>query len=153
MRGGKAEDKAFAHARLAALGTCAMLVAVSLATPFLAPQYYARWFTMPMLAFAAPVPLVTGCLALLLLTGLARRKAWRAFLSALGIFVLGMIGLGISMWPYVVPQSVTIWDAAAPERSQLFMLVGVAVIMPLILAYTGWAYWVFRGKVGEHGYH
>ena len=55
------------------------------------------------------------------------------------------------MWPYVVPDSVTIWDAAAPERSQAFMLVGTVVIMPIILAYTGWAYWVFRGKVGDGG--
>ena len=57
------------------------------------------------------------------------------------------------MWPYVVPDTVTIWDAAAPHRSQAFMLVGVALTMPLILAYTGWAYWVFRGKVGNEGYH
>lgn len=53
----------------------------------------------------------------------------------------------------MVPDSVTIWDAAAPERSQVFMLVGVVLVMPLILAYTAWAYWVFRGKVGSHGYH
>ena len=64
-----------------------------------------------------------------------------------------MAGLGVSMWPYVVPDSITIWEAAAPESSQIFMLVGVAVIMPMILAYTGWSYWVFRGKVGAEGYH
>ena len=64
-----------------------------------------------------------------------------------------MAGLGITIWPYAVPNALTIWDAAAPVRSQAFMLVGVAIIMPVILAYTGWAYWVFRGKVGEDGYH
>ena len=68
-------------------------------------------------------------------------------------FFLGFVGLGISIYPYVVPRAVTIWDAAAPPQSQLFMLVGAAVIIPIILAYTGWAYWVFRGKVGTHGYH
>ena len=47
----------------------------------------------------------------------------------------------------------TIWQAAAPYESQLFMLVGAVVLVPLILAYTAWSYWVFRGKVGEHGYH
>jgi cytochrome d ubiquinol oxidase subunit II len=57
------------------------------------------------------------------------------------------------MYPFVVPRAVTIWDAAAPEQSQIFMLVGAAIIIPVILAYTGWAYWVFRGKVGAHGYH
>jgi cytochrome d ubiquinol oxidase subunit II len=69
---------------------------------------------------------------------------------------VGFIGLGImgvSMWPFVVPDTITIWDAAAPEKSQIFMLVGVALIMPLILGYTGWAYWVFRGKVDTEGYH
>ena len=69
------------------------------------------------------------------------------------LFLLGFLGLGISMYPYVVPRAVTIWDAAAPPESQLFMLVGALVIIPLILAYTGWAYWVFRGKAGLHGYH
>ena len=64
-----------------------------------------------------------------------------------------MAGLAISMWPFVVPDTVTIWDAAAPERSQSFMLVGVVITLPLILGYTAWSYWVFRGKVGAEGYH
>jgi cytochrome bd ubiquinol oxidase subunit II len=57
------------------------------------------------------------------------------------------------MFPYVIPNSVTIWQAAAPQSSQIFMLVGVSIMMPIILAYTGWAYWVFRGKVTHEGYH
>jgi cytochrome d ubiquinol oxidase subunit II len=65
------------------------------------------------------------------------------------LFLLGMIGLGVSMWPYLVPPSITIWQAAAPERSQSFMLVGVVLILPLILAYTGWTYWVFRRRISE----
>ncbi|MGQ2944407.1 MAG: cytochrome d ubiquinol oxidase subunit II, partial [Blastomonas fulva] len=68
-------------------------------------------------------------------------------------FLLGFVGLGISIYPYIVPRSLTIWDAAAPASSQLFMLVGAVVIIPVILAYTGWAYWVFRGKVAADGYH
>ena len=150
---GAALDRAFKHARLAALATLVAMAAVSLATPFMANQYFVRWFEMPMLAMLAPVPLVTAAVAILLLRSLARRAEWAPFLYALALFVLGAIGLGVSMWPYVVPQSVTIWQAAAPERSQVFMLIGVGLVMPLILAYTGWAYWVFRGKVGEHGYH
>lgn len=67
---------------------------------------------------------------------------------ALALFLLGFIGLGISIYPYVVPRAVTIWEAAAPPESQAFMLVGALVIIPLILVYTGWAYWVFRGKAG-----
>jgi cytochrome d ubiquinol oxidase subunit II len=106
-----------------------------------------------MIFWLAPVPLVTAVIAVGLLRTLAQRREWPPFLLALGLFLLGAIGLGASMWPYVVPQSVTIWQAAAPERSQVFMLIGVGLVMPLILAYTGWAYWVFRGKVGTHGYH
>ena len=150
---GSAEDKAFRFAKLAAFATLALMAAVSLATPFLAHQYFQRWFTEPMVFWLTPVPLVTAALAISLLRSLQQRQPVRPFLYALGLFLLGMIGLGVSMWPWVVPQSISIWDAAAPERSQVFMLIGVGLIMPLILAYTGWAYWVFRGKVGEHGYH
>lgn len=65
-----------------------------------------------------------------------------------------MFGLGVSMWPYIIPTQVTIRDAANPYKSQLFMLVGAAVLVPIILAYTGYAYWVFRGKLDpEAGYH
>lgn len=126
--------------------------AVSLATPFLAPQYWNRWFDWPNILFVSQVPLLTAILFYALYRSISTRRRYRPFLLSLGLFGLGMAGLGISMWPYVVPQSVTISEAAAPERSQVFMLVGVAIIMPIILAYTAWAYWVFRGKVGE-GYH
>ena len=64
-----------------------------------------------------------------------------------------LTGLGVTIWPYVVPDALTIWDAAAPGRSQVFMLIGLAITLPLILGYTAWSYWVFRGKVGAEGYH
>ena len=150
---GRAEAHGYRFARLAAFIVAALMVAVSLATPFLFSVYYDRWFTAPFIWFAAPVPVLTGVAFLLLLRALARKRPWQAFLSALGIFALGMIGLGVSMYPNIVPPSVTIWDAAAPRRSQEFMIVGVGLILPLILGYTGWAYWVFRGKVGTDGYH
>ena len=150
---GRAEDHAYRLAGKAAWATLALMVAVSLYTPLLDGQYWRRWFTMPNILFAANVPIVTGILFFALGRSLRKRRTYRPFLIALGIFLLGMIGLGISMWPFLVPDTVTIWDAAAPERSQVFMLVGVAIIMPIILAYTGWSYWVFRGKVGTEGYH
>ena len=121
--------------------------------PFLDAQYWERWFTMPNVLFAAQVPLLTAIIAFLLLRGLVKKQEVAPFLCALALFLLGMAGLGVSIFPYVVPDSVTIWDAAAPERSQIFMLIGVAITMPLIIGYTGWAYWVFRGKVGDEGYH
>ena len=147
------QEHAYRMAKWAATATLVLLVAVSLYTPLLEERYFERWFTMPNILFAAQVPLLTAIIAFLLFRSLVKRQQVRPFFYALAIFLLGMAGLGISMWPYVVPNTITIWDAAAPESSQIFMLIGVAITLPLILAYTGWAYWVFRGKVGHEGYH
>ena len=133
----------------------AMLIAiglVSIATPFLHVQYAQRWFTWPNVVLTAPVPVAVAGVTILLLRSLAARHDYRPFFLALLLFALSYAGLGISMWPYIVPQSITIWQAASPANSQLFMLVGIAILVPLILTYTGWAYWVFRGKV-RGGYH
>jgi cytochrome d ubiquinol oxidase subunit II len=116
-------------------------------------QYYQRWFTMPNIIFASQVPLLVAILSYFLFRGLYKKREASPFLLSLVLFALGMAGLGISMFPYIVPHQITIWDAAAPERSQIFMLVGVALTVPLILIYTAWTYWVFRGKVGTEGYH
>jgi cytochrome bd ubiquinol oxidase subunit II len=90
----------------------------------------------------------------LLLRSLANKNDYQPFLLSLALFALSYAGLGISMYPYIVPQSITIWQAASPPSSQIFMLFGVAILIPLILGYTGWAYWVFRGKVrAGSGYH
>ncbi len=150
---GPAQDHARRMAVRAAIATLALLAAVSVYTVFLEGQYFDRWFSMPSVLFAANVPLLTAIIAFLLFRGLA--KGWEAapFWLSLALFFLGMAGLGVSMFPYIVPDQVTIWDAAAPESSQIFMLIGVGITMPLILAYTGWAYWIFRGKVGHEGYH
>jgi cytochrome d ubiquinol oxidase subunit II len=137
----------------AAIATLFLMAAVSVYNLFLFEQYRGRWLDMPNILFASQVPLLTAILAYFLFYGLAKRWEIAPFLIALALFLLGMAGLGISIWPYVVPGQLTIWDAAAPEKSQTFMLIGVLVTVPLILAYTGWAYWVFRGKVDEHGYH
>ena len=108
---------------------------------------------MPNILFASQVPLLTAIIAGFLFYGLRRRWELAPFVLALALFLLGMIGLGVTIWPYVVPGALTIWDTAAPESSQIFMLVGAVLILPLILAYTAWSYWVFRGKVGTEGYH
>ena len=146
-----------AHARRLAMrlaiGTVAAMAAVSIATPYLHYDYWRRWFSMPNVLFTAQVPLLVIITAAIFVWGLRRGAERLPFLMTLALFLLNFIGLGISMFPYLVPRAVTIWDAAAPPASQKFMLVGVAVIMPVIIAYTGWAYWVFRGKADTHGYH
>lgn len=150
---GEAQVLARSLALKAAIATLVLLVAVSLYNPFLNEAYFARWFSMPGILFTSQVPLLTAIIAYFLFRTLSGHRDVAPFFLSLGIFALGMAGLGVTMWPYVVPSSVTIWDAAAPERSQVFMLIGVAITLPLIIAYTGWAYWVFRGKVGHEGYH
>ena len=129
------------------------LAAVSLATPLLEGQYWQRWFVWPGLLVAVPMPLLVAACAVMLWRGIDRAPDSRAFLWTLAIFGLAMAGLAISIWPDVIPGRVTIWQAAAPHSSQVFMLIGAGVLIPMILAYTGWAYWVFRGKVGDEGYH
>jgi cytochrome bd ubiquinol oxidase subunit II len=140
-------------ARRLAPGLVAAIGAVSLYTPLILPQYWDRWFDYPGLLVTVPMPLLVAAVAFFLWRSLARGRDWLPFLLTLILFLLSMLGLAISIWPDVVPGRLTIWDAAAPHSSQLFMLVGAAVLVPIILAYTAWAYWVFRGKVGEEGYH
>lgn len=127
--------------------------AVSLATLTLDARYHDRWLAWPGVLATAQVPLATLIATVLFYRSLARRKDAQPFFWALALFGLCLLGLGISIWPYVIPARVTIWEAAAPYRSQLFMLMGGAILVPVILAYTAWAYWVFRGKVGSEGYH
>ncbi|MCW6533923.1 cytochrome d ubiquinol oxidase subunit II [Sphingomonas lycopersici] len=135
------------------VATLIALAAISAATPFLQYDYWHRWFALPGVLLTAQVPLLVVICAGTFLWSLRRGAERLPFFMALALFLLGFVGLGISMFPYVVPRAVTIWDAAAPAQSQSFMLVGSAIIIPVILAYTGWAYWVFRGKAGTEGYH
>lgn len=150
---GPVQDKAYALAKPLGVGLIVAIAAVSAATPFLEGDYWRRWFDFPGVLAAAQVPLATAIVTFLFFRALLKRQEIAPFLYALGLFGLCLIGLAISMFPDVIPGRVSIWDAAAPYDSQLFMLVGALVLVPIILAYTAWAYWVFRGKVGEDGYH
>jgi cytochrome d ubiquinol oxidase subunit II len=143
-----------AKARVGLVGVLAFIAMVSLWTPFLDPRIAARWFGWPNIALLAPVPLVTAALAWWLWISLRRGRDVAPFLAALGLFAMCYLGLGISIFPYVVPPSITLWDAAAAPQSQAFLLVGTLFLLPVILMYTGWSYWVFRGKVrADSGYH
>jgi cytochrome bd ubiquinol oxidase subunit II len=151
---GGLRDKAYHLCWYLLFAMLAAIGAVSIATPFLNIQYAQRWFTWPNVILTAPVPIAVAAVTLALLRALANKQDAQPFYLVLALFALSYAGLGISMYPYIVPQSITIWQAASPENSQIFMLFGVAVLIPLILAYTAWAYWVFRGKVrAGGGYH
>jgi cytochrome bd ubiquinol oxidase subunit II len=153
----KTEGAAQAHARRMAFGlgvaTLIAMAAVSAATPFLHYDYWRRWFSTPGVFLTAQIPLLVLITAAVFFWALRRGKERVPFLMGLALFFLNFLGLGVSVYPYLVPREVTIWDAAAPAQSQQFMLIGTAVIFPIIIGYTAWAYWVFRGKAGTHGYH
>lgn len=134
-------------------GFLAVIGAVSLATPFLEGQYHNRWFEFPGLFLTMAMPLLFSGVAWLAWLGIRRGPDWRPFTATLGLFALTLAGLGVSIWPDVIPGRISIWQAASPYQSQLFMLIGAAVLVPIILIYTAWSYWVFRGKVGEAHYH
>jgi cytochrome d ubiquinol oxidase subunit II len=150
---GQVHQDARRFATLLAPALLLAIGAVSLATPFLEEGYWQRWFVYPGLLVTVPMPLLVLFVVLMQWNAIRRGHDAAPFLWALALFGLTLVGLGISIWPDVIPGRVTIWEAAAPHTSQLFMLVGAAILVPIILAYTAWAYWVFRGKVGEHGYH
>jgi cytochrome d ubiquinol oxidase subunit II len=141
-------------ARPLAIALLAVIAIVSLWTPLAYPQIAGRWFAMPNLLWFLPVPLLVLATLYGLIRAVAREAHYAPFLLTLMLIFLGYSGLGISLWPNIIPPSVSIWEAAAPPQSQSFMLVGTLFIIPLILGYTFWSYYVFRGKVThEDGYH
>ena len=153
---GGLQDRMRALAWPFGLATVGFIGAVTIWTPFLQGGYYWRWFdgwrTMPwMVGVGTVIALVTAAMFRSLHV---HRHEYRPFVLALALFALCFVGLGICLFPYIVPTTITIWEAAAPPSSQIFMLVGSAVLVPMILAYTGYAYWTFRGKIdADAGYH
>ena len=141
-------------ARPLALVLLVFIGIVSLWTPIAYPNIADRWFSMPNLIWFMPVPLLVMVTFYALLRAVGRKANYLPFLLTLVLIFLGYSGLGISLWPNIIPPSISIWDAAAPPQSQGFMLVGTLFIIPLILVYTFWSYYVFRGKVThDDGYH
>ena len=137
-----------------AWATLALIGIVSLAMLVLSAPFRERWLILPNGLVAAVVPVLLLGLAWLFFSALRKRREVTPFLCALGFFLLAYVGLGVSMWPMMVPPSVTIQDAAAPPATQAFLLWGALVLIPIILVYTGYVYWLFRGKVKAGvGYH
>ncbi len=134
--------------------TLALIGVVSLLTPLQNPVYFDRWFSWPQLGYSAIVPILLAYATYRLLKGLKQDRDVSPFMASLSIFVLCFAGIGISFYPNIVPPSLSIAEAAAPEESLSFALYGTVVLVPLILIYTAYAYWVFRGKIDpSEGYH
>ncbi|WP_018697897.1 cytochrome d ubiquinol oxidase subunit II [Amorphus coralli] len=130
------------------------IVVVSIWTPLFDQHIAERWFSRPNIYVLWLVPLATAALALVAMRGIDAHKGFQAFAASVGLYLLCFLGLGISTFPYLIPPTLTVWDTAAVPASQLFTLFGILVMLPIILMYTAFVYWTFRGKLAEgEGYH
>lgn len=151
---GHLRDQAYRLATLTGLITFVFVGIVSVWTPLLSPEIFERWFSEAHIYYLAPIPLLTAAIAGLVAWGIWKRIDTLIYPSTIALLGLCFVGLGVGLTPYIVPRAVTIHEAAAPDSSLLFMLVGALIMLPLILGYTGYSYWIFRGKVRpEEGYH
>lgn len=151
---GALQDWARRYGRGCFIGVTAAIAIVSLWTPLMNDAIAQRWFSWPDIALLAPVPIITVLLGVWDWRALHSGSEAGPFIGAVGLFVMSYIGIGISLWPMIVPYKFTLWQAASSESTQAFLLVGALFLLPIILMYTGWSYWVFRGKVrADIGYN
>jgi cytochrome d ubiquinol oxidase subunit II len=140
--------------RISLAGVCAAIAGVSLWTPLANPAIMHRWFGWPNTLILAPLPILSVLLALYTWRSLGRDDELKPFIASIGLFLLSFIGIAVSLWPMIVPGKYTLAEAASPESTQAFLLVGTLFLLPVVLFYTAWSYWVFRGKVRAGiGYH
>jgi cytochrome d ubiquinol oxidase subunit II len=151
---GALQDWARAFGRWCLIITALAVGVVSLWTPYADPHIATRWFSWPNIAFLAPVPVITLALVWYAWRSLNNESEYGPFIAALALFVMSYLGIAISLWPMIVPGHFTLHQAASSPSTQAFLLIGTLVLLPIILLYTGWSYWVFRGKVrADIGYH
>ncbi len=153
---GAVQARARGQARALLIAVLVLIAAVSLWTPLGFERIAERWFSTPNIFFLWPVPLVTVALGWLVWGGLNSGREVVPFIGVVGLFVLSFLGLAISTFPYLVPPTLTVWDTAAVPDSQIFTLIGVIFLLPVILAYIVFVYWTFRAKVSvgsEGAYH
>jgi len=144
---GSLQERAHNISRYLAWLLLATIIIISIWTPLSDEKIAARWFTLPNIFWFSPVPFLVGLFTFLLIRSVKNRDHIKPFIFTLGLIFLGYSGLGISVWPNIIPPNISIWQAASPPQSQGFVLVGALLIIPIILGYTFWAYYVFRGKV------
>lgn len=134
--------------------TLAAVAIVSIWTPLMEPDIAHRWFSWPNIAWLSPVPAITAILAIVEWRALNDRSEALPFVAAMGLFMMSYIGIAISLWPMIVPYHFTLWQAASSPSTAAFLGLGTVFLLPIILMYTAWSYWVFRGKVrADIGYH
>jgi len=155
---GALQRKAVRWLRTALVLTALGMAAVSLATPFASPRIFDKWFLWPQVLYLSPLPILSALLFLWLwrqtfhLPKPADRHSLMPFLTLAGIFVLGFAGLAWSFYPFVVPDRLTIWQAASAPESLAIILAGTVVVLPIIIFYSFYAYRVFGGKATDLTY-
>ncbi len=151
---GEIQARARRHGRICLIAVLVAVAAVSIWTPLMSADVAQRWFSWPNILLLSPVPIATALVAFGTWRALDSQLQAAPFIGAIGLFILSYGGIAISLWPMIVPHQYTLWEAASSARTQAFLLVGTLFLLPVILVYTGWSYWVFRGKVrADIGYH
>lgn len=136
------------QARRCLLGVLIAFIVVSVWTPLMDADVAHRWFSWPNILYLSPVPVCIVLLSLWEHRAIANAASQlAAFVAAVGLFVIAYLGVAISWWPMVIPHHYTLWQAAAAPGTQIFLLMGLVFLLPVILMYSAWSYWVFRGKV------
>jgi cytochrome d ubiquinol oxidase subunit II len=132
--------------------------AISLATPFVSDRIFDKWFSFPSALYLSPLPVVSALLVFWLWTMLQKmpfpddRRSWQPFAAATALWIMAFGGMAYSFYPYVVPEQITIYEAASAPESLFIILIGTCVVLPTIMAYTVLSYFIFRGKATELRY-
>jgi cytochrome d ubiquinol oxidase subunit II len=151
---GRIADRARPKAKVLLVAVLVLMAIVSVWTPLAFERIAARWFSLPNLLFLWWVPAATALVAFVAWRSIESGREALPFLATIALFLLGYLGLLISNFPYIVPPSLTIWQAAAAPATHIFMLMGTLVMLPIIFGYTIFVYWIFGGKLREgEGYH
>jgi len=156
---GLLQKKAVRLTKLALIGTVIGMILVSITTPLMSERIFSTWFTLPNFYYLLPIPVITGCLILFVYYKLGNlpmakdKGAWIPFVCSVLLFIMGFLGLAISFFPYIVPDKITIWQAASSHNALVLILWGVVIVLPFILGYTCYVYRIFFGKVNHTDVH
>ncbi|MBA3536162.1 MAG: cytochrome d ubiquinol oxidase subunit II [Tatlockia sp.] len=151
---GELQHNSRRQARWCFIALLLAIIIVSIWTPLIDHEIARRWFSWPNIAYLAPIPIMTILIALFEWRSLNNNSEIAPFIGAIGLFLISYLGIAISFFPMLIPHHFTLWQAASDPDTQVFLAIGTMFLIPLILLYTAWSYWVFRGKVKHDlGYH
>ncbi len=146
---GETQDWARKSASYVIAYVAVFLAIVSISMPIMNAEIRTLWFSLPNFFFLLPIPVASLVMLIIIWRDLHAGREYRPFFLSFGVFLTGYLGIAISMWPYIVPFEITFRQAAAAPESQSLLLVGTIIMLPLVLAYVGYCYYIFRGKASH----